>query len=151
MAISSKIARGTAAKITARKEAAATASTIKTNRQAALNNAANKTPIQMASKSTGKSVLERTKAVGKLKENIAAKKAGTAPASVKPATIKEKFAAKKSTPAPATATPLMQKKKMVSKKTAYDIKEASNPKLKASARKNYAMNAEASMKNKKKK
>jgi hypothetical protein len=39
----------------------------------------------------------------------------------------------------------------VSKKTAYDIKEASNPKLKASARKHYAMNAEASMKNKKKK
>ena len=31
MAISSKIARGTAAKITARKAAAATASTIKTN------------------------------------------------------------------------------------------------------------------------
>lgn len=158
MAISSKIARGTGAKIIARKAAAATASTIKTNRQAALNNAANKTPIQMASKSTGKSVLERTKAVGKLKENIAAKRAGTAPASVKPATIKEKFAAKKSTPAPAkpapapeTATPAMQKKKMVSKKTAYDIKEASNPKLKASARKNYAMNAEASMKNKKKK
>lgn len=137
MAISSKLARGTAAKITARKEAAATASTIKTNRQAALNNAANKTPIQMASKSTGKSVLERTKAVGKLKENIAAKKSTPAPA--------------KPTPAPETATPAMQKKKMVSKKTAYDIKEASNPKLKASARKNYAMNAEASMKNKKKK
>ena len=164
MAISSKIARGTGAKIIARKAAAATASTIKTNRQAALNNAANKTPIQMASKSTGKSVLERTKAVGKLKENIAAKRAGTAPASVKPATIKEKLAAKKQTTGPATPpaqvkpvsasvvpTPAMQKKKMVSKKTAYDIKEASNPKLKASARKNYAMNAEASMKNKKKK
>lgn len=45
----------------------------------------------------------------------------------------------------------MQKKpmppmKQVSKKTAYDIKEASNPKLKASARKNYADNAEAAMK-----
>jgi|688.fasta_scaffold2542113_1 hypothetical protein len=39
--------------------------------------------------------------------------------------------------------------KKVSKKTAYDIKEASNPKLKASARKNYAKNAEAAMKNKK--
>jgi len=36
--------------------------------------------------------------------------------------------------------------KQVSKKTAYDIKEASNPKLKASARKNYADNAEAAMK-----
>lgn len=38
----------------------------------------------------------------------------------------------------------------VSKKTAYDIKEASNQKLTASARKHYAMNAQASMKNKKK-
>jgi hypothetical protein len=36
--------------------------------------------------------------------------------------------------------------KQVSKKTAYDVKEASNPKLTASARKNYADNAEASMK-----
>lgn len=43
--------------------------------------------------------------------------------------------------------PLAQK---VSKKTAYDIKEASNPKMKASARKHYAMNAQAAMKNKKK-
>jgi hypothetical protein len=33
-----------------------------------------------------------------------------------------------------------------SKKTAYDVKEASNPKLTASARKNYADNAEAAMK-----
>jgi hypothetical protein len=40
--------------------------------------------------------------------------------------------------------------KKVSKKTAYDIKEASNPKMKASARKHYAMNAQAAMKNKKK-
>jgi hypothetical protein len=39
--------------------------------------------------------------------------------------------------------------KKVSKKTAYDIKEASNPKMKASARKNYADNAEAAMKKKK--
>ena len=39
--------------------------------------------------------------------------------------------------------------KKVSKKTAYDIKEASNPKLKASARKNYADNAQAAMKDKK--
>ena len=40
-------------------------------------------------------------------------------------------------------------KMKVSKKTAYDIKEASNKKLKPSARKNYAENAEAAMKNKK--
>jgi hypothetical protein len=78
--------------------------------------------------------------------SIAAKKAKETPAPAKPAPAPAKPA-----PAPETATPAMQKKKMVSKKTAYDIKEASNPKLKASARKNYAMNAEASMKNKKKK
>lgn len=36
--------------------------------------------------------------------------------------------------------------KQVSKKTAYDVKEASNPKLTVSARKNYADNAEAAMK-----
>lgn len=42
-------------------------------------------------------------------------------------------------------------KQKVSKKVAYDIKEASNQKLKPSARKNYAENAQAAMKNKKKK
>lgn len=42
-------------------------------------------------------------------------------------------------------------KMKVSKKTAYDIKEASNQKLKPSARKNYAENAQAAMKNKMKK
>lgn len=42
-------------------------------------------------------------------------------------------------------------KQAVSKKTAYDIKEASNQKLKPSARKHYAENAQAAMKNKKKK
>jgi len=44
--------------------------------------------------------------------------------------------------------PLMQKVSPMkqSKKTAYDVKEASNPKLTASARKNYADNAEAAMK-----
>jgi hypothetical protein len=36
--------------------------------------------------------------------------------------------------------------KQVSKKTAYDVKEASNPKLTASARKNYADNAESAIK-----
>jgi hypothetical protein len=41
--------------------------------------------------------------------------------------------------------------KKVTKKTAFDIKEASNPKLKAGARKHYAMNAQAAMKNQKKK
>ena len=113
-----------------------------------------------------------------VKEKLTAKKEAinnaAKPKPTTTATIKEKLAAKKSTPAPAkpapepakpatppaqvkpvsasvVPTPAMQKKKMVSKKTAYDIKEASNPKLKASARKNYAMNAEASMKNKKKK
>jgi len=40
-------------------------------------------------------------------------------------------------------------KMKVSKKTAYDIKEASNQKLKPSARKHYAENAQAAMKNKK--
>lgn len=45
-------------------------------------------------------------------------------------------------------SPMKQK---VSKKTAYDIKEASNQKLKPSARKHYAENAQAAMKNKKKK
>ncbi len=40
-------------------------------------------------------------------------------------------------------------KQLVGKKTAYDIKEASNQKLKPSARKHYAENAQASMKNKK--
>lgn len=34
----------------------------------------------------------------------------------------------------------------ISKKTAYNIKEASNPKLKASAKKHYAMNAQAALK-----
>lgn len=43
-------------------------------------------------------------------------------------------------------SPAMQK---VSKKTAYDIKEASNQKLKPGARKHYAENAQAAMKNKK--
>jgi hypothetical protein len=42
-------------------------------------------------------------------------------------------------------------KQVVSKKTAYDVKEASNQKLKPSARKHYAENAQAAMKNKKKK
>ena len=41
--------------------------------------------------------------------------------------------------------------KKVTKKTAFDIKEASNQKLTASARKNYAENAQAAMKNQKKK
>jgi hypothetical protein len=43
------------------------------------------------------------------------------------------------------------KMKKVTKKTAYDIKQASNQKLTASARKHYAENAQAAMKNQKKK
>ena len=43
-------------------------------------------------------------------------------------------------------SPVMMKK--VSKKTAYDIKQASNQKLTAGARKHYAENAQAAMKNK---
>lgn len=46
--------------------------------------------------------------------------------------------------------PPFQQKRSVSKKTAYDIKEASNSKLSVSARNNYARNAQAAMKNKKK-
>ena len=42
-------------------------------------------------------------------------------------------------------------KAMVGKKTAFDIKEASNQNLTASARNNYAKNAQAAMKNTKKK
>ena len=137
-----------------------------------------------------------SKTLGNLKEKLAAKKAGTAPAKEKQATVKEKLTAKKDAinnaakpkptttgtireklaakkaastpakpapapakpapvpakpaPAPVAETPAMQKKS-VSKKTAYNIKEASNPKLSASARKHYAMNAQAAMKNKKKK
>jgi hypothetical protein len=109
-----------------------------------------KTPSTMKEKLTAKKTAINNAATpkptttGTIKDKLAAKKAATAPPKPAPAPAKP-------TPAPAAATPAMQKKKMVSKKTAYDIKEASNPKLKASARKNYAMNAEASMKNKKKK
>ena len=41
--------------------------------------------------------------------------------------------------------------KKVTKKTAFDIKQASNQKLTPTARKHYAENAQAAMKNKKKK
>jgi hypothetical protein len=110
-----------------------------------------------------------SKTPSKMKEKLAAKKAAinnaATPKPTTTGTIKDKLAAKKAatankpkpapapakpTPAPAAATPAMQKKS-VSKKTAYNIKEASNPKLSASARKHYAMNAQAAMKNKKKK
>ena len=89
----------------------------------------------------GKEVISKSKALGTVKERLAAKKAAkAAPApTTKPA------------PAPTATTPAMQKKKMVSKKTAYDIKQASNQKLTAGARKHYAMNAQAAMKNQKKK
>jgi hypothetical protein len=45
----------------------------------------------------------------------------------------------------------MKKVAKVTKKSAFDIKEASNQKLTASARNNYAKNAQAAMKNTKKK
>lgn len=91
----------------------------------------------------GKEVISKSKALGTVKERLAAKKATkAAPApTTKPAPA----------PTTATTTPAMQKKKMVSKKTAYDIKQASNQKLTAGARKHYAMNAQAAMKNQKKK
>ena len=41
--------------------------------------------------------------------------------------------------------------KKVTKKTAFDIKEASNQKLKPAARKHYAENAQAALKNQRKK
>lgn len=53
---------------------------------------------------------------------------------------------KKVAPKAAKKSPMKQ---TVSKKTAYDIKEASNQKLKPKARKHYAENAQAAMKNKK--
>jgi len=42
--------------------------------------------------------------------------------------------------------PITIKQMKISKKTTYNIKEASNPKLKASARKHYAENAQAAIK-----
>jgi hypothetical protein len=89
----------------------------------------------------GKEVISKSKALGTVKERLAAKKV----AKSTPATTT------KPAPAPTATTPAMQKKKMVSKKTAYDIKQASNQKLTAGARKHYAMNAQAAMKNQKKK
>jgi len=50
---------------------------------------------------------------------------------------------------PTVKKPEPPTKMKVSKKTAYNIKEASNQKLKPSARKHYAENAQAAMKNKK--
>jgi hypothetical protein len=101
------------------------------------------TKVRFATKkeASANSKTPRTPVKGKIADRIANKKAKEtpAPAPAKPA------------PATDTATPAMQKKKMVSKKTAYDIKEASNPKLTAGARKHYAMNAQAAMKNQKKK
>jgi hypothetical protein len=59
----------------------------------------------MASKSIGKSVLEKSKGAGRLKEKLEAKKAPTKTAS----------ATTKPTPAPAATAPTMQKKKMAKK------------------------------------
>jgi hypothetical protein len=57
--------------------------------------------------------------------------------------------ASKKKPAPKQMKSDSPAKMKVSKKTAYDIKEASNQKLKPGARKHYAENAQAAMKNKK--
>ena len=118
MANSSKIARGTAAKITARKAAAATASTIKTNRQAALNNAANETPIQ-----------------NRFGSRIAARKAAkSAPTTTAPTTTAPAKPAPKPAPvktfgrialksAPATVSPTMQKYGKAKGKSAIKMKK----------------------------
>jgi hypothetical protein len=66
---------------------------------------------------------------------------------VKPAAMQTRTAPKSRPTVDAKmASPAMKK---VSAKTAYNIKEASNQKLTASARKHYAENAQAAMKNKK--
>ena len=70
---------------------------------------------------------------------------------VKPPTMQTKTTKPAPKPRPTVASkmesPVMMKK--VSAKTAYNIKEASNQKLSAGARKHYAENAQAAMKNKK--
>lgn len=98
-------------------------------------------------KNVGKSLLEKSRAQGKSQTQLMAKAKAAKAAKSAPATTTKPAPA----PTTATTTPAMQKKKMVSKKTAYDIKQASNQKLTAGARKHYAMNAQAAMKNQKKK
>lgn len=123
MANSSKIARGTAAKITARKAAAATASTIKTNRQAALNNAANETPIQnrfgsrIAARKAAKSAPTTTAPT----TTAPAKPAPDKPAP-KPAPVKT-FGRRALKSAPATVSPTMQKYGKAKGKSAIKMKK----------------------------
>ena len=79
---------------------------------------------------------EQMKEYGKVKRNPAPKQVRSTAATKTKASIDSKM-----------ESPAMMKK--VSSKTAYNIKEASNQKLTASARKHYAENAQAAMKNKK--
>jgi hypothetical protein len=87
----------------------------------------------MAKHEKKESKAEQMKEYGKVKSPM--KQVGTP----RPAAKARPTAAKVDSPA-------MMKK--VTKKTAYDIKEASNQKLTAGARKHYAENAQAAMKNK---
>jgi len=82
---------------------------------------------------------KKTEFTKKLKEEQAKKRAEIE--------AKKKAAQKPATPA--QMKKMSPAKMKVSKKTAYDIKEASNQKLKPGARKHYAENAQAAMKNKK--
>ena len=135
-----------------------------------------KTPIKQKAglKAKAKEIVANTnKSAGSrvmagMAAKVAAKKeakAAATPATAKPAPVPVKSTAaptSKPTQAPTTPQPAKpapaspvpaptMQKKSVSKKTAYDIKQASNQKLTAGARKHYAMNAQAAMKNKKKK
>ena len=118
MANSSKIARGTAAKITARKAAAAAASTIKTNRQAALNNAANETPIQNR---FGSRIAAIKAAKSAPKKPAPDKPAPDKPAP-KPAPVKT-FGRRALKSAPATVSPTMQKYGKAKGKSAIKMKK----------------------------
>ena len=118
MANSSKIARGTAAKITARKAAAATASTIKTNRQAALNNAANETPIQNR---FGSRIAAR-KAAKSAPTTTAPTTTAPAKPAPKPAPVKT-FGRRALKSAPATVSPTMQKYGKANGKSAIKMKK----------------------------
>ena len=119
MANSSKIARGTAAKITARKAAAATASTIKTNRQAALNNAANETPIQNR---FGSRIAARKAAKSAPTTTAPTTTAPAKPAPDKPAPVKT-FGRRALKSAPATVPPTMQKYGKAKGKSAIKMKK----------------------------
>ena len=88
--------------------------------------------------------------MAKAKAGIAAKSTPTTKAAPATKTAERKIGDMAKDKVAAESAPTMQKRS-VSKKTAYDIKEASNSKLTTSARKHYARNAQAAMKNTKKK